>query len=300
MKRGKQRELIKIAKGKMSWNDLSKILKIYHHYLSYELYNEITSLSEEKYESLCKIANKNYDSFIFERRDDDWGRSKGGNKSKKVIKEVFLPKESVELAEFIGIILGDGSVEERIDGKKIRCYSVKVTGGLLGDYDYITRYVKNMIKNLFRMDGSVYEAKKYGGIRISVYGKNLVNFMKEKGLGTGNKKNNNQGIPKWILNNEIYLKACLRGLIDTDGCIYYIAKSNKNLRIIYVSHIPQLLNDVRNSFLKLGIKTSKIMNNRQIYISEKANIEKYLKEIGFCNSKHLKRLENLKSHALFI
>ena len=64
----------------------------------------------------------------------------------------------------------------------------------------------------------------------------------------------------------------------------------------YCSHIPQLLNDVRNAFLSLGIKTSKIILNRQIYISEKASIEKYLREIGFSNSKHLKRLERLKAN----
>lgn len=50
------------------------------------------------------------------------------------------------------------------------------------------------------------------------------------------------GIPQWIKNDETYIKACLRGLIDTDGSIFRMSKRDKNLiRIGFTNHNSRLL-----------------------------------------------------------
>lgn len=68
-------------------------------------------------------------------------------------------------------------------------------------------------------------------------------------------------------------------------------KDPRLLRIGYTSYSKTLLADVRNAFIKLGFHPSKIIRDRNIFISKKADIARYLKEIGFSNNKHLIRLQ---------
>ncbi len=160
--------------------------------------------------------------------------------------------------------------------------------------------MNNLIKQLFDYSCRYKGSSTKQAIYLIVNGKRLVEFFGELGLKPGNKKTNNQGIPNWILCNEGYLKACLRGLIDTDGSIHYISKNNKNLRISFTSYIPKLIEEVRNSFLKLGFHPSKIIREKQIFLTRKQDINHYLNTIGFNNDKHLNRLKKFTQHRALV
>ncbi len=74
-----------------------------------------------------------------------------------------------------------------------------------------------------------------------------------------------------------------------------MSKKDPNLlRIKFTNHNIRLLNDARKAFLKLGFNVSKVICGRGIQISRKADIEKYLREMGFSNPKHLRRLHQFK------
>ncbi|PIN91230.1 hypothetical protein COU61_02375 [Candidatus Pacearchaeota archaeon CG10_big_fil_rev_8_21_14_0_10_35_13] len=298
LKKGKQKDLIIKSKSGKPWKELAKRVGLNEHYLSDELRNEKHLISEEVYIKLCKILGSNYDKFILRKLDNNWGRSKGGNNSSwDNTKPLIKPKESVKLAELFGSILGDGHVQERKKGRKGVCYNVMIIGGLGYDDDYIKNYLPKLFKELFGENAGIQESEKYGWVRSVVYGKNIVKFLRNKGIKPGNKKVNNQGIPNWIKKNRNFLRACIRGLIDTDGSIHYISRKNKNLRISFTSHIQKLLADVREGLIKTGITPSKIISNRQIFISKKELINKFLKEVGFHNEKHLNRLNSLRTSA---
>ncbi len=113
----------------------------------------------------------------------------------------------------------------------------------------------------------------------------------------GNKKLNNQGIPKWVFNERELLSACIRGLVDTDGSIFYISKRNKNLRIDFTSYIPNLLRDTQKGLFSLGFNPSKVINQKHIFLSSKKDVNRYIKEIGFHNQKHLNRVNKFDSYA---
>ena len=292
LQKNKQKELINNAKVKATWANLSKKLNFSPGYLRNELKNEKTLLSEECYNKLCLITNKNYDSYILEKLEDNWGRIKGSNNSKGNLKITKEPNESKELAELFGIILGDGHVHKYINGKKTRCYFLRIANSLADDYGYLSNYVKDLIKKLFNETPKIMKVPKHGEIFITIYGKNIIEFLNKKGLKSGNKKTNNQTIPNWILKNKEYLVSCIRGLIDTDGSIHYISKNNKNLRISFTSYIPRLLKDVRASLIKLGFHPSKIIKEKQIFLSRKEEIKRYIETVGFGNQKHLKRYRN--------
>lgn len=297
LKEGKQKELILLGKNKFTWKKLASQLKINSHYLSIELKNEERFLSNKIYQKLCEISNVNFDIFIEKKLEDNWGKSKGGSTQKGDrkwnLKKIKEPIKSKKLAELCGIILGDGHVEYYTKGKKNRSYSLTITGHSIEDYHYLANYTSKIIKSIFKEKPKIRMVPNNNVTYIRINGKNLVIILNKLGLKSGNKKKNNQGIPKWIKEDNKYLKACIRGLIDTDGSIHKISKENKNLRICFTSYISLLLNDVKESFEKLGYTTSKIIKGNQIFITKKDHVKKYIKEIKFSNQKHLKRIKRL-------
>jgi hypothetical protein len=296
LKKGKQKELINLCKENKTWKQLAKKIDVSEGYLKNELQKEKTSLLYEKYKILCNILGKNFDRYILKKLDDNWGRSKGGKKSSKNIKKIIFPEVNEELAEVIGIILGDGHVSKFKKGMKIRCYFIRIAGNSKTDRDYLTSYIPLLFKRVFNEKGNLHFSKNSNVGYFTIYGKNFVGFLNRKGINSGNKKINNQGVPKWIKSNKVYLSKCIRGLIDTDGSIHYISKNNENLRINYTSHIPKLLDDVRESLVRLGFTPSKIISNRQIFLTSKKDVDNYIKDIGFGNTKNLNRLKVLKSN----
>jgi len=292
LQKGKQRELIKKAKLNLKWKDLGKILNLNPDYIRNELSNETRLLSEEIFKKLCEIIKEDYNPLILEKLPDDWGKSKGGKKSKGNTKIIKSSEKNERLAELIGIILGDGHIEERIKDNA-RCYAVKIAGHIERDYNYLSSYVSNLIESIYHEKPSIYKDANYGVMWTVIHGKEIVKDLLNKGLKSGNKKRNNQGIPKWIKENKAYLKVCLRGLIDTDGSVHCISKNNRNLRICFTSYIPLLMQDTRNAFIELGYSPSKVIKGNQFFITRKDNLIKYQEEIGFSNEKHLNRLIKL-------
>tara|TARA_Y100000310_G_scaffold269519_1_gene282735 strand:+ start:2122 stop:3036 length:915 start_codon:yes stop_codon:yes gene_type:complete len=300
LKKGVQKKLIESAKRDITWKELGNLLGICSGYLKNELRYEKRNLSEEVYKKLCRLSNCNLDKFIVEKLGDNWGRIKGGNFSSGNTKRFIEPKETEELAELSGAIIGDGHINKLKVGKKIRCYSIVIAGDSRNDKDYMSNYLPSLFFKLFGEKGSLAYSKDKNVMYAKIFGKRIIEFIEKKGIFSGNKKENSQSIPNWILKNNKYLRACLRGLIDTDGCIYYISKNNKNLRISFTSYIPKLLNEVRESFIKLGFHPSKIIVNKNICLSRKEDIKKFLSEIRFSNEKHLKRLQNLIKNASIV
>ncbi|MAG77558.1 MAG: hypothetical protein CL811_12440 [Colwelliaceae bacterium] len=301
LKRGRQRELILLAKKQQNWAELSKKLGINTHYLAIELNKEIRTLTEENYLKLCKLAGENFDKHILKRLNNNWGKSKGGKashaKTKGNTKDLTKPKKSEKLAELFGAILGDGHIQKYIKNKKSRTYSLKIAGDAKTDLDYITNYLSDLMEDLFNEKPKMFITKKGTEIFAILNGIKLVNFLKSQGLKPGNKKANEQTIPHWILKKDSYLIACIRGLIDTDGSVHRISKENKNPRICFTSHIPNLLEETRNGIIRLGIKPSKIIHNRKFFITSKNDTQLYLKKIGFSNQKHLNRFISFTENA---
>lgn len=82
--------------------------------------------------------------------------------------------------------------------------------------------------------------------RIYVSRSELVKFCKDIGLVIGHKIEQKIDVPDWIKKNEKYFRACLRGLVDTDGCVFtHRYKVNgitikSLLLLVYQSHLEIL------------------------------------------------------------
>jgi len=110
-----------------------------------------------------------------------------------------------------------------------------------------------------------------------------------QGLKPGNKVKNQVGIPGWIDKNIEYSKACLRGLIDTDGSFYQHrygsgAKKYNYLKLCFSNCSKPLLNSVLMILRRLKLKAYLHGNNVSLY--SVADVKRYFEEIGTNNPKH--------------
>jgi len=204
-----------------------------------------------------------------------------------------------DLAELFGIHIGDGCISEN------KRYSEYYLGGdLIEEKEYHDNWVgplfnKKIMNPLFNKNVIYKEHPKVGVYGFHVFDKKLVNFFRDFDICIGSKIN--VRIPNYILKDKKLLKRFIRGLFDTDGTIYfdknYSAKNPINNRpIIRLGTVSKkLFDDVLVSLKKLGLKP-RIKNPYKgkkdknlvysLLLSRKEDINFFINEIGFKNSKH--------------
>jgi intein/homing endonuclease len=195
------------------------------------------------------------------------------------------PEFSEELAEFVGIMLGDGGMSE---------HQMTVTLHRVTDKAY-SLYVRRLIKKLFGLKAGIYCDRQFLADSIVISRTNLVKYSMERlGLKKGNKVRQQVDIPLWVKGNERYRVACLRGLVDTDGCVIlhkYLSKGKAYCykKIGFTSRSYPLLSSVSTILLGIGIRHRIMKNGWDIRIEAREEVEKYFRVVGTSNPKHWKR-----------
>jgi intein/homing endonuclease len=198
-------------------------------------------------------------------------------------KEINHPKKSKILAEFIGVMIGDGSISN---------YQISVTLNSEDDIEYI-EHVIGLIKKLFSVEAGVYKKKNAKAVNIVVSRKNLVDSLIGLGLPKGDKLANEITIPDWIVISPALRRACMRGMFDTDGTVYKHSYKSKGKNYSYTkigfssASVP-LRKQVAGLLQKDGIAVTQ--NGTNLAIESRTGVEVFKKKIGFSNKKHLKRL----------
>mgnify|MGYP001609199900 FL=1 len=126
-------------------------------------------------------------------------------------RSIRFPKNSILLAEFMGIEFGDGGIGNP--------WQVVIT--LNSEKDVVfAKYTLDLIHRLFGIDAAVRKRKNKNALQIVSTSISLVDFLVSKGAVRGNKVAQCFNIPGWIRSKNSYEKAFVRGLVDTDGCLY--------------------------------------------------------------------------------
>lgn len=286
--KGKQEYILRKEKEilNLSWKKFAKHLGVEDGRLNAYLYEGVL-LPKDIFEKFT-LKNK-FKKYIVGERKDNWGKVKGGSNSSGSTKQIRFPEESEELAEFYGIMLGDGN-SNRTKRYKVGVYQIRIVGDCRHDKDYLINTVKSLIERLFNVAVHFHKSKNSNALNLTVSGRQLIDFLESKGFKPGDKIINQLEIPNWIKLNRGYLRACLRGLYDTDGTAYRLTNQN-SYQVGFTNYNLALLNDVHEGLISLGINPSKIMRNRDIVITKKSELRKFLNEVGFHNLKHINKIK---------
>ncbi len=201
------------------------------------------------------------------------------NKSHR--KPVTLPRNSAIFAEFFGIMMGDGGINNP--------WQANITLNSEADADYVL-YVTLLCNELFNALPRVKKRDESRAILISLASTTVVDFLVKKGLPRGNKLKSGLRIPFWIMRNKRYKIACVRGLMDTDGGLYIhkhcvLGKSYSNITLCFSSSSPMLIEQVAYIFVELGILPHINKAGKNIYLYSEKAIAKYLKIFGTSNTR---------------
>lgn len=196
------------------------------------------------------------------------------NKNRRT--NVILPRYyTSELAEMVGILLGDGNISK---------YQLKVTLNCIKDIDYVF-YVINLITNLFQgVKVRTNFRNNQNCVDVVVNSVDVVKFFVQMGIKSGKPV-----VPSWIYEDKYFVIACIRGLVDTEGSISfkkYLSKKGLHLypQLAFTSKNSVLLKFVEKGLTAIGLKCSK-MYVKNIYLSTRMEITRYNTIVGFGNSK---------------
>lgn len=197
---------------------------------------------------------------------------------------IFPKSNSNQLAEFVGILLGDGC---------IRSNQVSITLNSIADKQYI-QYVKQLIIDLFQYTPTIHDRFPTKATTILISGVDFVNNLIFRGMKIGNKVKQQVDVPEWIKNNSNLSRWCLRGLMDTDGGIFthtYIvnSKSYSYLKSNFTNASQPLLDFVYNTLLNNGFHPH---NNtpRKVWLYSQDESKRYLHIFGSSNQRLLKKI----------
>lgn len=206
-------------------------------------------------------------------------------------KKVATPKRYSEaLAEIVGIILGDGNIYEYVrPAKQYWVYSPRIA--FHSAEQQYQEHVKQQMADLFCLEPHTNKHSTQAETIQTYVGKELVEYLKSIGLRSGSKTAHEASVPDWVYSNTSYMRACLRGLMDTDGSIYRMGRWHQ---ICFKNKSCALLKDFQRLSRNLGMYCSKITCSK-VYISRKEDVRKFFNEVGVHNEKHERRYRAIVS-----
>lgn len=157
-------------------------------------------------------------------------------------RNTVLNDNKVLQSYIIGLAIGDGNLSNP-NGRATR---LRITCDK--KYPLLIKRIIDSLQRLFPQNKVGISEQKSDCFDVSVYSNHLEKMLGWKAKG-GSKFLQKVSVPDWIKENDKYKINCLKGLIETDGCIY----NDRGYRMVnFTTIIPKLANDVQNILKSLG------------------------------------------------
>lgn len=194
----------------------------------------------------------------------------------------------------MGAVIGDGNLWT--DGSR---YRVELTG----DPELDLEYYHHLSDKVFHLFGKrPYPLKiRQNGLRFRLQSKRAFQALTKLAILVGEGKAQKVEIPKQILEKGwSYVKWTIRGIMDTDGTVFFSKKTYKlpiypTLEIRTYSR--KLACQLTESLCQNGFRARLRGNEKRGYhvaLYGPKMLEKWVKEIGFSNSRHINKLRRFK------
>lgn len=211
----------------------------------------------------------------------------------------FPSKITPELAEETGWHIGDGSMSY-YQNKRYVSGLYQLRGHMEDDKPHYLERIKPIFKQLYNIDISLREMPSTRVFGFQIWSNELIKFKESLGLKVGPKKD--LIIPEIFLENDELKTAVLKGIFDTDGCVYLEHKNHKLYPRLEIQTIcKRLAEQMKDLFIELGLRATvygeniKQKGNRKpsysIAIRGDENFHKFMRIIKPFNPKHRTKYE---------
>lgn len=227
------------------------------------------------------------------------GRRKGGLRSAITHKrlktrfykllEIQTPPKSESLAELLGVLAGDGHVDK---------YQVTVTTNSQTDMLH-AQYCAELFKRLFSVQPKIIQKKGQNACVVVISSKLVCNFLVKNGAVRGNKIAKNIGPPAWVVKNDAYRLAFIRGLFDTDGCVFLDThrirgRIYKNIGIALSNRAPLLLKAFKGWLERKGLHPTQ-KTDFAVFLRREKEVRRYFNLVKSSNPKHINKVRKFFS-----
>lgn len=198
----------------------------------------------------------------------------------KMLRPIVAPAHSVALAELLGILAGDGHIGE---------YQATVTTNSLTDMPHAL-HVQKLFSDLFGVMAPISLRKGKNACAVVVSSREVGRFLVTKGMPKGNKIREGLCMPLWVKRKRAYRHAFLKGLFDTDGCVYvdrhtHKGRIYKNIGMAFTNRSLPLLADFKAGLETLGLHPTQ-KTKYTVFLRREKEIELYFNFVGSSNPKH--------------
>lgn len=309
---------IKLNNSNLGWNKIAEVIGTTRSMLINYRKGKLL-LPEDRFLKLMILLNKDKQEYFSKRiikKDENWGQIIGGINAYKINKNAFDKGRAVgaifrknfgvkynfdinmplseELCEFLGVIIGDGCTN-----KYGRMYQSQIAGDKILDKEYYSEIILPLCIKVFGIKPQI--VIRPSGLYMNIYSKRMFEMLTQRFRIPRGIKCYTVEIPKEILDSpKEMLNSVLRGMFNTDGGVGFDKRDTYKkpyVRINYTSASSKLINQIDQILDNYHIAHSVHSHNQgraqQIQINGEKNVKIFLKEIGFSNPRHTKKLVHL-------
>jgi hypothetical protein len=173
-----------------------------------------------------------------------------------------------DLAELIGVILGDGHIQKFPRTERLLIFSNASNTG------FVERYT-TLVEQVFDKKPTVYKVKGQECVRIGIYQKHISERL---GIPAGARKNLDLPVPDWILSNNDYVVRYLRGLYEAEGSESHHAATSTH-KFSFANMNQSILENVYGLMAYLGFHPS--MDSKRVQLSRKSEVQSAIELLEF-------------------
>jgi len=207
--------------------------------------------------------------------------------------EQELLKINSELCELVGAFIGDGYLSKY--GKN--GIVVGLTGNAILDEEYLKIHLVSIVKRHFPSAKPSFSYRKdENTLQVRFYSKKLAQFLLSLGFMPGIKTRTVK-IPSIIEQDKQLLYATIRGIFDTDGCLFFDNRKKYEkpypritIQVASIALIIQLEKHLSSEFSLYVDKSNRDGKRNTLEIYGHEQLERFLKQIGFSNKRHMSKV----------
>jgi len=190
--------------------------------------------------------------------------------SGKIVSEYPLFEKNGDLAELIGVVLGDGHIRKFPRTEELSIFSNSNNPG------FIKRY-SDLVYKIFGKRPTLTKHGSTNCIRIRLYQKYI---QKRLSVPYSPRGKLNIRIQGWIFRDKDYILRYLRGLYEAEGahCVHIPTGTYK---LFFANKNESMLQNVFRLMVKLGFHPHASRNNYSVQISRKAEVCRAIELLQF-------------------